>query len=276
MTPLRAEEISLLCEDRDKGRSEKLIGAAVQALRRAVPFAQAVQSIGVSSKNDVQVRTKFARAEKLRVFGVRDRDYLLQSLVQGLRASAFARTPQDVKPWPLSRHSIESYLLDDDVLSHVTLPTGTPEVLRAALDRVVAGRQWLDAARGTLEDLAFRVRRVRQEDIEGRPADRSAALAEVERVAQRMRLGLAEESQAERLTGQFDALAADMMSDGPLRCRVDGRELIYDLETALGLPRGFLLDSLTKRALLSPPVALVADIRTVLEAVPASWRDVGV
>ena len=41
--------------------------------------------VGVGSKSDVQVRSKFARADDYRAFGLRDRDFLRRALVdQGL------------------------------------------------------------------------------------------------------------------------------------------------------------------------------------------------
>lgn len=177
MTPLRPEEITLFCEDVSEGRSQRLLNAAVGALVPDLPFATIVRAVGVASKQDVQVKTKHARGSTrpLRVFGVRDRDFLRRPLVEGNRLRAFAPKPDDTAPWPLPRHCIESYLLDDDVLERAEL--GVPlEELHARIEELAATRRWLDVTRAALEDLAFKMRRIRQGDIEGRPADRAEAL----------------------------------------------------------------------------------------------------
>ena len=273
MTPLRAEEITLYCEDKGEGRSQRILEAAVSALSGELPFAPTVRP-GVDSKSDVQVRTKFARTQsgpRLRVFGVRDRDFLTQPLVLNARRHAFHDKPQSVTSWPLSRHCIESYLLDDDMLT-AAVPDASLDALHAALDAAAGARLWLDVARGTLEDLAYRLRRIRQQDIEERLADRAAALRVTLGVAEQMRRELDGASSEERLASHLDALASDMTANGPLRCRVDGRELIYELEVALGKKRGLLLDRLTQHARRAPPAALVADVRAILEAMPTTWR----
>jgi hypothetical protein len=111
VTPLRAEDITLYCEDKGGGRSQRMLAAAIDTLRGELSFAQAVRPIGVMSKNDAHVRTKFARTQRgpsLRVFGVRDRDFLPRSLVVEARARAFDPDPQRVKAWPLPRHCIEA------------------------------------------------------------------------------------------------------------------------------------------------------------------------
>lgn len=127
MTPLRAEEITLFCEDKAGGRSQKILDAAVSALHGVLPFTAAVRTVGVLSKNDVVVRAKFARTQtrpRLRVLAVRDRDFLTHPLVADARGRTFDDDPQRVMAWPLPRHSIESYLLDDDLL----VPTVTDTV----------------------------------------------------------------------------------------------------------------------------------------------------
>jgi hypothetical protein len=277
VTPLRAEVISLLCEDTGKGRSQALLNKAIWHLREELPFASEVQPVGVASKSDVQVRTKFARAEKLRVFALRDRDFLMRPLLAESRERAFDKDPQRVRPWPLPRHSIESYLLDEDVL-HAAAPSIPPKLLQEALDEAVAARLWLDVARGTLDDLAYRARGIRQQEIRERPTDRASCLDTVLRAAGQMRDDLATSSSHHPLVAQLDALAGDMAADGPLRHRVDGRELVRDLERALTakhpaeMPPGGLFAALDRHARLRPPAALIADVRAALELVPPHWR----
>jgi hypothetical protein len=274
VTPLRVEDITLYCEDRSNGRSQRILEAAVGRLRGVLPFAPAVRPVGVTSKNDVQVRTKFARAQtkpSLRVFGLRDRDFLTRPLVADGRGRAFDADFQRVTPWPLSRYCIESYLLDDDVLG-VAAPEIALDVVHAAIDAAAGARLWLDVTRGTLEDLAYRLRKVRQGAVEGRPLDRAATLRAVLDAADAMRAELADASAEKLVTDHLDALAADMAEDGPLRSRVDGRELVYDLEPALGFERGRLLEKLERSARLHPPAALLADLREALEAMPETWR----
>lgn len=274
MTPLRAEEITLFCEDKPGGRSQRILDAAVSELRAALPFAAAVRTVGVLSKNDAVLRAKFARTQtgpKLRVLAVRDRDFLTQALVVNARERAFRDNPQDVMAWPLPRHSIESYLVDDDVLFPV-VPHHAPEVLAKQVEEAATARRWLDVTRGTLEDLSFRLRKIRQPSVSGAPTDRATSLEVVLAEAARMYNEIAEAFAPDALARHLDSLIADIEADGPLRHRVDGRELVYDVELSLGRNRGSLLDALARRARQAPPAALVADLRKLLEAMPASWR----
>ncbi len=270
MTPLRAEEITLFCEDREGGLSQRVVEAAVQSLHADLPFAQQVRPIGVLNKNDVQVRTKFARTQpRLRVFGVRDRDFIPRALFADLRSRAFHKTPDQVTPWPLRRHCIESYLLEDDVIA-----AAAPTLTRAQIDEAAAARLWLDLARGTLEDLAFRTRKLLRHDaLDPRPVDRDAALRMVVDAAARIHERIANAGAEEGLGSFLDELAADITGDGPLWARVDGRELVYDLERLLQQPRGSMLTTLGRHARLHPPAALIADVREALEAMPHAWRN---
>ena len=63
-----------------------------------------------------------------------------------------------------------------------------------------------------------------------------------------------------------------MSADGPLWCRVDGRELLYDLELALGFARATLVEKLSKHAQRHPPAGLITDLRMALAAMPDTWR----
>lgn len=91
---------------------------------------------------------------------------------------------------------------------------------------------------------------------------------------------LAEAGADDLLAEKLDALAADMEIHGPLRHRVDGRQLVADVEQALvpthgsSLPKGGLLSALDRDAHQRPPAALLADLRSVLEKVPPGWRSV--
>lgn len=280
MTPLRKEDLTLFCEDRDGGRSSVLIEAALQSLVRAdssLGFATSVRPRGGSSKSDVQVWTKFARSQGFRAFGVRDRDFLLRGLCREARASAFHASDKQVKPWPLQRHCIESYLLEEDVV-HAVLPALDVETIRSLVAACAQDRFWLDVARGAVEDFLWRLRNADRESIEGRPTDRESALLASRTIAARIRASAGEESADAKLDSQFDAIAEDMASDGSLPCRVDGRELIGDVSRALTkkpnveLPQDGLLRALTKQAEKQPPAALLADVRELLLAIPAPWR----
>lgn len=274
MTPLRADAITLFCEDVSGGRSQRLLNAALGALLSDLPFATIVRVVGVASKNDVKVRAKFGRMAtepRLRVFGVRDRDFLPRRLIDLHRADTFAPGSEQVAPWPLPRHCIESYLLDDDVLDRAALGVPLAEV-RARLDALAAERRWLDVTRAALEDLAFKMRKIRQGDIDGRPASRAEALQTALDVASRMLSELVAAGSEPQLGAYLDMLSMDMDADGPLRGRVDGRELVHELSRALGLDGGFLLPKLDALAHRYPPAALIADLRAALEAMPAAWR----
>jgi hypothetical protein len=280
MTPLRVEDITLLCEDQKDGRSDRLIRAALLELQRTMPFVVLVRPVGVSSKNDVQVRVKFARREGYRAFGVRDRDFLQRTLVDDYRSHAFDKEPDQIRPWPLSRYCIESYLLDDDVLGAV-IPTVPASALRAVVDKAAEARRWLDVARGTVDDLAWRMRRGRR-SITDSPSNRESALRAVREAAELLRQGVAAATAEEGLARQLDALSADMEGDGPLRHRVDGRELVGAVEKELAadyaghLPPGGLLSNLDERAQRYPPAALLADLQDVMGALMPAWRSIDV
>jgi hypothetical protein len=169
MTPLRAEDITLYCEDREGGLSQRVLEAAIQSLRAVLPFAQEVRPVGVLSKNDVQVRTKFARTQprpRLRVFGVRDRDFIPRTLFTELRSRAFHERADQVTPWPLPRHCIESYLLEDDVIA-----AAAPQLTRARIDEAAAARLWLRSGVGAAapaRELADHARPARSASSAGR------------------------------------------------------------------------------------------------------------
>ncbi len=279
MTAPRKEEVTLYCEDRDNGRTARLVEAALQKLGEDAElfFAKLVRPRGSSSKNDVHVWTKFTRSQKLRAVGLRDRDFLLRGMLESARRSAFHESPLLVKPWPLPRHCIESYLLDEDVV-RAALPDLGDVAFGEVVEQRAAARYWLDVARGTIEDFLWRWRNVARISIDGRPADREGALAATHASAEQIRQQAAEDGTDELLDKHFAALAVDMASDGPLRCRVDGRELVRDVATTLGgmsgvrLPRGGLLAALTNQAEKQCPAALLSDLRDLLIAVPRHWQ----
>jgi len=153
VTPLRVEEISLFCEDKEGGLSQRILDAAISALRRDLPFAAVVRAIGVHNKNDVVTRAKFARAQRgpfLRVFALRDRDFLTQNLVAEARERVFAKAPQDVRAWPLPRHSIESYRPRGGLLGRLgerarrTPPRALVADVRELLEQVPAAWRRID------------------------------------------------------------------------------------------------------------------------------------
>jgi hypothetical protein len=280
VTPLRLEEIALFCEDRAKGRSQQLLEIALQELRKDLPFASDVVPIGISSKDDVQVRAKFARQDRYRAVGLRDRDFLPRDIVDDYRRMAFHADAERIRPWPLQRYCIESYLLDIDVLGPA-IPAADPAALQAVVEAAAAARRWLDVARGTFDDLAWRLRRAHRGAIKDRlewPSDRESALGAVRDAVDLVRRDFTEAHADDHLVKKLDALDSDMESDGPLRHRVDGRQLVADVERALASgqgairPPGGLLSALDKRARAHPPVALLADLRILLENVPGTWR----
>ena len=133
--------------------------------------------VGVGSKSDVQVRSKFARADDYRAFGLRDRDFLRRALVDQNRSQVFHPMPDHVVPWPLPRHCIQSYLLDDDALGAVA-PRIDVAVIRSAVDQAASARKWNDVAHGALDDCVWRPRKVRQ-SMAGGLADRDSAVRTV-------------------------------------------------------------------------------------------------
>lgn len=279
MTPLRKEDITLFCEDAPRGLTARLIEAALQDLRKepGLGFAGLVAPNGSSSKNDVQVWTRFARIQDYRAVGLRDRDFLSKDLVADLRSKAFDRDPKNVTVWPLPRRCIESYLLDADVLCPA-LPGVDPTELRALVDVAAQARRWLDVARGAVEAFLWQWRQVQRRSVAGRPADRASAIVAATQIAELAKTEATRLCDEGRLAAQVDALAEDMEADGPLRHRVDGKELILDVQVALmsahptQVPAGDLLSALRRVAHRQPPAGLVNDLRSLLLAFPPEWR----
>lgn len=280
MRALRKEEITLFCEDSaSAGRTARLFNAAVQELKKApdLGFAEKIAVLGSASKSDVHVWTKFARSQSYRAMGVRDRDFLLETMVRQDRAGAFHESHERVRPWPLPRRCIESYLLDADVVS-VVLPKLDGSILSEIIGRATEARMWLDVARGAMEDFLYRWRRVGRSSITGHPVDRPSAVLAACETADVIRREAGITGRDELLEKHLDALAADMVSDGPLRHRVDGKELLADVQRSLSeehpasLPRGGLLSALERQAQKQPPASLLADLRALLLAVPERWR----
>lgn len=117
------DEIRLYCEDEERRPTVRLLFLALDALKGDVHIAGAIDPRSTGNKEDVKARVRHARRDRIRAFGVRDRDFLERSLVDEMRQNALHVGPR-VEPWPLSRHAIESYLLDPPFLARV-LPSRT-------------------------------------------------------------------------------------------------------------------------------------------------------
>lgn len=275
MTTFRADQVTLFCEDSESGLTKRLIGASLAELEKepACAFAAVIRPEGSRSKSDVMVWTKFARQKKVRAFGLRDRDFLSSDLLKQGRESAFHESPESVKPWPLSRHCIESYLLDDDLIKSA-LPSVDVALFHARVDQAAEARFWWDVARATVEDLLFRRRNLPRPSVRERPVDRASALDAARSIATKIRREVAEADTDAVLEASFEKLERDMKDDGPLRHRVDGKELLKDISRILSadIPVRDLVATLQKKAMVQPPRALLDDVREALRAIPKAWR----
>ena len=152
------DEVLLLCEDMGGRPSVRLLEVARQRLVAELPIAASVDIKPVGGESNLRPLVHSEREQKRRAFAVRDRDFLERSLVERFRTEHFTEAVS-VYPWPLSRHCIESYLLDAAFLARA-LPgpkLGWAEVV----EELARARRWTDIAKATVNDLNWRLREAR-------------------------------------------------------------------------------------------------------------------
>lgn len=262
------EDVTVLCEGVANGPDIRLLETARQALRRSVPLADRIVITPAGSSADLAPSIRAYR--RLRrvpfVFAIRDRDFLRREFVEQAREKAFGRAPDAGRAWPLSRHSIESYLLEP---TFVAAAMGIE--IEADLASFARERRWLDLARATLEDGGYNLRRTRAEPRDEMPTDMAAAVSLVRESlfewASRAQAAL-DPANAEALLDAFDR---DFRDDGPEWTRVDGKSLLGRVEERLRqgpLPGGDLRDQLLRHAERhGPPAPLVDDLRVFFERI---------
>lgn len=258
--------ITVLCEGIDQGLDVRLLEIVRNALQSDVPVATRINFRPAGSKADLapMIRAHRQSRNTRLVFAVRDRDFLPRVLVDEHRVKAFADA--DTLPFPLSRHCLESYLLEP---AFVMAALGLADV-QAQLDVLAAARHWVDVGRAVLDDAGWHVRRVRL-DLAGNPTTEIEARELVRAAVQAYTTHLSDGRALTRAMTKFDDVLADFAQDA-LWCRVDGKELLVALEGQLRsagkLPRGDLLEHLLRHAeKAGPPAPLMDDLRVVFARV---------
>ncbi len=203
-----------------------------------------------------------------RCFAVRDRDFMRRADLELDRAQALDEQASDPKAWPLSRHSIESYLLEPAWLGNAI----EAQELAERIDRLAAARRFLDAVRAALSVVTQAVR-TRRVSIGLAPVPDEPTARRV--LADRLR-ALRTDIKAELLIpgarSHLGAILRDFEADGELRTRVDGKRLLRTLEAGLRddgiLPGGGLKARLVKHAEeAKPPEPLVQDLRLLVSRI---------
>ena len=253
------DDVLLLCEDIDQGTTLLLLEAARAALQTELVFARRVTIRASGSKAGLPSAIDANRRVNPRTFAVRDRDFLLAPLLATQRAAAFANT--DRKPWPLKRHCIESYLTGPELIAEA-LELHDAE---AVLDELATKREWLDACRATGDRLAYEGRRIRPK-FQLAAASEGEAIAIVEAEFAKFGQAISGLAAMKNPAAALREFHDDFVADGPLRARVDGKELLGALESRLG-PAAHARERLLSHAGKNPPKHLVDELRELLTGI---------
>lgn len=272
------DEITLLCEGEDGGEDARLLELARAAIEIDTPIARRITIRPAGSKLDLPAAMRAHRVLRRSrlVFAVRDRDFLRADQVRTARGTALSPDIRDneLKAYPLFRHCIESYLLDPVFLGRALgeelRPAGIDIVER--IQQLAAARHWMDICRGTLETMNRKLRDGNRAACKTEPKTRNDAIAEAQGALTRYRAKALEVLDGFDVAREVDALDADMAADGPLWARVDGKEMLAQLEQELrAVPRlkgGELKKRLLKHAdAHAVPEPLIEEMRTLLQRV---------
>ncbi len=254
--------LTVFCEGADNGPDIRLIEAARFALEGESELAQETEVRAAGSRGDLnpllRLEHRFGDVRALR-----DRDFSPRGVVDAQRAKPH-------RSFPLSRHCIESYLLDTGLISGIAgIPSDEYESLR---DAAAAERLWMDVHRGVIEQFCARHRLHPARGTE-QVRDRAAATAAVETSLNAFLARIETRMDSFDVAHEVEAMRLDMQRDGPLWSRVDGKKLLRDIHGRLNR-KGMRLgkqqrfeQALLTRAELDPPAALVDDVRALLETI---------
>lgn len=260
------DSVQLFCEGSKGSEDAILLEQARDALeRRGHPLAPRVEVVPVGNKDGLKayLRTFLEHLNTpvpiVRAFAIRDRDFLTRAEVTERRAKA-ARSEE---AWPLSRHSIESYLADPDYLARVLGVDASS--IATELEALASAQFWSDVVTACRDDLAYRAR-------EPRPKHQGASSRDLAVQALRDIL----EAFSARLSGalavsveeRVDHFAADFQDGEPLWARVHGKDLLGALKSRLQA-RKLPIKRLNRDELAQwdPPSALVSDLEALLDAI---------
>ncbi|HSN98399.1 MAG TPA: hypothetical protein VLS89_08875 [Candidatus Nanopelagicales bacterium] len=278
------DDITLLCEGVHQGEDVVLLEAARATLEGRLPIARHVTIRPAGSKLDLPSAMRALRAlqQSLRVFAVRDRDFLRVDHVRTARAKALSldTREQELRPYPLRQHCIESYLLDppflEEALGDDLKAAGID--LGSTLDRLAEERCWSDVCTGAIEAAS---RQMRDRDRPSRKADvhtREEAIQEVKAALSRYETRVHDVVSTCDVAAEVDALTADFSADGPLWTRVHGSEMLLALEQQLRVMPRFKGGNLKNRLLThaaygATPEPLVEEMEALLLQIQAATRD---
>lgn len=258
----------VFCEGQDQSLDVRLIEACRLQLETELTWLRQVEIRPAGGKTDLKPTVRVHRQQGSRgnrpqggrppeAFALRDRDFLRGQHLAEMRLGAMTEVRE---PWPLTYHSIESYLLWPAFV-HDALGTN-PEL---QLDVVAAARLWIDVAKAVAEDLNWQARGQRIE-IEVEPPSRDAAIACVSQAVQghgdELDWGVA------ALTALVDQFHADFVANAPLWGRLDGKEMLRALDESgghHGQLRDRLMSYAEQRGQLPEP--LIVDLRTFFNRV---------
>ncbi|MCB9543462.1 MAG: hypothetical protein H6703_13575 [Myxococcales bacterium] len=251
---------TIFCEGVARGADVRLLEAARAALVVTHPLADRVELRAANAWTSLTPLLGAFKDEPSPVRAIRDRDFLPHDFVAGQRL-------KPASPFPLTRHCIESYLLDSSTfiaVAGVALPA-----YEAARDEVADEREWPDAAQGVLDQYIRQHRHHPQLD-KAAITDRAAAITAVEASLDGFSQRADHWPEVIDVSAALDAMSADFHADGPLWARVDGKKLLsslrdrFDPTGKLG-DRDAFRDRLVNHAVLHPPPALRADLAALLE-----------
>lgn len=263
----------VLCEGREQGIDVLLLEAARFKVEQSQgsPIAREVQILPAGGKGELVAALKSLRSLPdsmgRQFFAIRDRDFLRRQVLDEYRIAALQQV-EDPRSWPLTRHCIESYLLDPEILA----AAGVGEAVIGSIGQMAKERLCYDAARSAVEVGNVLLRKVRAELVDEPFALRgeSDAIAAAKASMEKLRSKLASdrvEGLIARMESEVRGDIADFERDGPPAWRVDGKELLQSVAKASGIHD--LASKLTKLAVEEPPSDLVEDMNLFLSELKA-------
>lgn len=270
-------EVHVLCEGQPNGLDVRLLERARWEIEQKgrIEWVRRLAFFPAGGKGELRAalgaRRNLHSGKGVLVLAIRDRDFLRANAVQTDRLAAVAQAGEgtNAKPWPLSRHSVESYLLEPSLLAAV----GIADEITATVPHLAERQFWRDAARSVLEGLYLRARRIRPRVEHATPSlvDRATAIDAVQRaVTAWLRDSQDQFGQTGATIGAELDLDADDFRRDPLEHRVHGKDLLAALAELAKL--GDLKDQLVRHVERhEPPEALVDDLRRFLEQLEATF-----
>lgn len=250
----------LYCEGVAGGLDVRLIEATLFEIQRTDVRASRIRVLPAGSKGAVAAVVKARRSVGSAV-GVCDRDYRPAVLLRQHRANV------EKGQFPLSRHCVESYLVEPALL--MGLGAWSIADAEAILQEEAEALVWRCAAAGVVEGYNRQfLRALRVPDFD-ESNSRDQAIGSVEAQLNTLRDEVEQFASGFDVRSAVDEMVQDFQRDGPQWTRVDGKKLAKRVSVRLGkhAPRG----GLVKWAMLQidagtaeVPTALVTDLTALL------------